>query len=54
MCVFALFAQVGSRKVPEHLSDCCKAVALGSGDKSGEVREAAGRLVAALIQVRAA
>ncbi|KAJ9516943.1 hypothetical protein QJQ45_027414, partial [Haematococcus lacustris] len=44
----ASLAETG--KASSQLPDCMKALALGSSDKAGEVREAAGRLVAALLQ----
>lgn len=44
--------QAASGKAGEHLTDCMRAVALGSGDKAAEVREAAAKLVSALLEVR--
>ncbi|KAJ9516595.1 hypothetical protein QJQ45_015220 [Haematococcus lacustris] len=44
----ASLAETG--KASSQLPDCMKALALGSSDKAGEVREAAGKLVAALLQ----
>ncbi|GFH15735.1 protein MOR1, partial [Haematococcus lacustris] len=43
-------ANAETGKASSQLPDCMKALALGSSDKAGEVREAAGRLVAALLQ----
>lgn len=53
--VHTTWAQVEnpSSKIQEHLGDCMKLVVLGSGDKAGQVREAASKVVTALLQVRA-